>query len=257
MSKSLLDTFSTLDENLKETLADLDSPLLFSFAALDIAANRCGIDKLTSEHIVACLEVAGVSVKKKSISKALARAGDRISVSKENDGDAYFRLMTKGKREIANLLGGETMSIVRIEGGMPRTARIRLGETLSSLKGEVRICDPYYGIRTLDSLEHISKTCKVRFLTSKTDEQITKINSAFKDYKKEYPNTEFRKLDKPNDLHDRYIVSNDILIILGHGLKDIGGKESFMISLDKNLVPDLLSEISKAFDQRWAYSLQI
>lgn len=38
---------------------------------------------------------------------------------------------------------------------------------------------------------------------------------------------------------------------MGHGLKDIGNKESFVIRLDKELVPDLIRETIQAFDLRW------
>ena len=38
----------------------------------------------------------------------------------------------------------------------------------------------------------------------------------------------------------------------GKILKDIGGKESFMIRLDRRIAPDLLQEIGQAFDARWA-----
>jgi hypothetical protein len=39
--------------------------------------------------------------------------------------------------------------------------------------------------------------------------------------------------------------------LLGHGLKDIGGKESFLIKLDNSFIPDLVKEIIESFDKRW------
>jgi hypothetical protein len=41
------------------------------------------------------------------------------------------------------------------------------------------------------------------------------------------------------------------LLIVGHGLKDIGGKESFIICIRRDIAPDLLKETAKAFDARW------
>lgn len=251
MAKSLLETFSSLDEGAKEALADVDSPLLLTLAALDIAATEAGVDRLTAEHVVACLEAAGVAIKKTSVSRALARAGSRVATSKNEDRETLYRLMTRGKKEIENLLGGELMAVVRIEGGQPRTARRRLGEMLSELKGTVRICDPYYGIRTLDSLDHVPKECDVRFLTSKTNESAQKTQSAIRDFTKERPKTEFRIAAVPSELHDRYVLTADSLLFLGHGLKDIGGKESFLIRLERSLAPDLFREIGGAFDKRW------
>lgn len=257
MGISLLDTFRNLDKAIKESLADIDSPLLLAFAALDIAENKAGVERLTAEHITACLEAAGVAISKRSITNALARAGNKVSKSNIDDGEISYKLMILGKREVENLLGGESLAVVRIEGGTPRTARIRLGEILSKLKGTVRICDPYYGVRTLDTLDYLPKSCKVNFLTAKTNDGAAKLQGALKDFKKEKPNVEFRLANNPNDLHDRYIVTNESLIILGHGLKDIGGKESFMITLDKKLAPDLINDVIHTFDARWKMATNI
>jgi hypothetical protein len=251
MAKGLLDTFGTLKQTTKEVLAETDSPLLLALATLDIATTEAGIDRLTAEHIVACLEAAGVAVNKTSISRALARAGARVSITRNADGEPLYKLMTKGKKEIENLVGGELMAVVRIEGGHPRTARLRLGEMLVGLKGIVRVCDPYYGVRTLDSLDHIPSSCTIRFLTAKSSESATKLQAAIKDFIKEKPLAEFRIAANPSDLHDRYVLATDSILILGHGLKDIGGKESFMIRIDRDLAPNLLSEVGQAFDVRW------
>jgi len=89
-------------------------------------------------------------------------------------------------------------------------------------------------------------------LTGKTNESTTKIHPAMRDFIKERPRTEFRLAQKPNELHDRYVVTGDTLLILGHGLKDIGGKESFIIRLGRDLVPDLIDELNNAFDARWS-----
>src|SRR3989338_6158366 len=121
MSTSLLDTFRSLDHNTKDILADLDSPLLLSFAALAIAQEKAGVERLTAEHITACLEATGVAVKKNSISRALARASDRVSTTSGIDGETLYLLMIKGQREIAPFLGGGQLSVVRIDGTQPRT----------------------------------------------------------------------------------------------------------------------------------------
>jgi hypothetical protein len=42
------------------------------------------------------------------------------------------------------------------------------------------------------------------------------------------------------------------ILIIGHGLKDIGGKESFVIVLPRTMAGDLLSDMQRSFDQKWA-----
>lgn len=251
MSASLLQTFRDLDGNLKHALADLDSPLLLAFAALSIAGKQCSVERMSAEHIIACLEAAGVSVKKNSVSRALARAGNRVSAAKDEDGEVHYRLMTRGEREIMPHLDGGGISLVRIDGSGPRTARSHLGDILSTLRGTIRVCDPYYGVRTFDSLDHIAKSCKVRFLTSKTNEAGRKLRGALQDFRRERKQVDFRLAPSSAALHDRYVLSTDQLLIVGHGLKDVGAKESFIIQLDKKWAQSLIADTRKSFDAKW------
>jgi len=159
--------------------------------------------------------------------------------------------MTKGKREVEQILGGDKITVVRIEKNQPRSARLKLGDIFKNLSGQVKICDPYYGIRTLDILDNIPPNVKVQFLTSKTSEAGRKLEGAMKDFKKERPNIEFRLAKKEAGLHDRFVITNNLILILGHGIKDVGGKESFIIRLDKELVPDIINGSQKSFDVNW------
>lgn len=252
MAASLLNAFQKLDYQSKHALAEITSPLLLSLAALAIAEQRVGVQRLTAEHIVACLEAAGVAVKRKSVSGALGRAGSKVSTSIEPSGEIGYRLMTLGQREVEPYLKKSALSVVRIEGGRPHTARHHLGELLCVLSGTARICDPYFGLRTLETIDHISPKTTIRFLTSKTNESMPKTRGAFNDFSKQRKNTEFRVLPPPHDLHDRYVLTKDSLLLVGHGLKDIGGKESFVIQVEKTLAPDLLEDIERSFDEKWA-----
>jgi hypothetical protein len=251
MSSSLLQTFASLDKNTKEALADLTSPRQLSLSALLIAEDKCGVHKLTAEHITACLEAAGVAVYRVSVARALANARGAIAASKNQEGETEYKLMIRGRREIEPFWGGGRISVVRIESNQPRSARLKLREILSQLSGVVRICDPYYGIRTLDSLDLVPRPCHVRFLTARTNETGRQLQGALIDFKRERPNIEIRLVPASAGIHDRYIVTSSELLILGHGLKDVGGKESFIIRLEATLAPDLIKETIFAFDKRW------
>ena len=117
-----------------------------------------------------------------------------------------------------------------IEGNQPRTARLKLAEMLSSLKGTVRICDPYYGVRTLDTLDLIPRSCEILFLTIRSNESERQLKGAFQDFKRERPRVEFRLAANTATLHDRYLVTAEALLILGHELKNIRGQYGFSFS---------------------------
>ena len=251
MGASLLQVFRDLDRDTKERLADISSPQLLSFAALSIAQDKGSADRLSAEHIVACLEAAGIAVEKKSVSRALARSGKKVSTMTGLEGEVLYRLMITGEREIGPHLGGGGLSVIRFEGSKPRTGRMRLGEVLATLKGMIRICDQYYGVRTLDSLDLVPTSCAVRFLTAKTNESARQLAGALKDFRKVRPNVEFRIAADPSQLHDRYVLSPSRLILVGHGLKDIGGKESFLVQIDAQLAKGIIARTINDFDSRW------
>jgi len=106
-------------------------------------------------------------------------------------------------------------------------------------------------------LDYIPNRSQIKFLTSRTSESGIRLRGALRDFKRERSKSEFRTVSSSAGIHDRYIVTADQLLLLGHGLKDIGGKESFIIRLEKKLIPDLISEIISAFEVKWKMGTQI
>lgn len=251
MTTSLLQTFEALDQASKEALADLSSPRHLSLAALLLANDKCRVSKLTAEHITACLEAAGVAVSRISVSRALANARGAVATSKNLEGETQYRLMIKGRREIEPILGSDRVVVVRIEANQPRTARLRLRDILTKVRGTVRVCDPYFGLRTLDSLDMLPAQCHIKMLTAKTNESAGKLKGALADFTRERPQSEFRLVGNKAGIHDRYVVTTSRLLILGHGLKDIGGKESFIISIDVSLAGDIVADTIRSFECHW------
>ena len=119
------------------------------------------------------------------------------------------------------------------------------------------MCDPFYGISTLDSLDLIPVTCDVRFLSQKTSDSARKMSGALRDFYRERGKVELRKCGISVKLHDRYIVTKDNLLLLGHGIKDIGNKESFVVCIDRKLAPDLIDEVISSFDNSWGVAQKI
>ena len=134
--------------------------------------------------------------------------------------------MIQGRRQLSDALGSGAVSVVRVEAGQPRTARSQLADVLSGLKGLVRICDPYYGVRTLDSLDHIPVASPVRFLTATTSEAGRRLTGGASGFQEGEANRGVSHSPRAAPLHDRYVVTSQLLLILGHGLKDIGGARS-------------------------------
>lgn len=248
--------FEGLDPAVKEALADIDGPMKLGFAALALAEGQTDYKTLSATTISDALGAAGVAASREQIRRAFNKAGDRIKVNKKSEG-TYYQLMIKGRREVEHLIQPGPLAVSYIEAGKPRTARMFLKGIFDDLSGKVRISDPYYGERSLDSLAMVPKACTVQLLTAKASGNATTLPRALRDFKRENPNVEIRRFPDPKKLHDRYILAGGDLLILGHGIKDIGEKESFVISISKSHAADLIADMESTFDTRWSGSQPI
>jgi len=153
----------------------------------------------------------------------------------------------------------ETKEIIAliVEAGLPRTAHLQLSDLLEGLRGEVWVCDPYYGTASLLRLDELRNCGPIRFLTCRPDnKEAAFITRALKEFVSERPRVEFRRID-PCNLHDRYLLTDDEIIILGHGLKDIGGKQSFVVRLSKTRCEDLMRALRFSFEENWKRSVPL
>jgi hypothetical protein len=57
--------------------------------------------------------------------------------------------------------------------------------------------------------------------------------------------------------HDRFVLTDDDLILIGHGLKDLGARDSFLIRLPNEYVTGITEEITRAFDDQWSHATPI
>jgi hypothetical protein len=141
--------------------------------------------------------------------------------------------------------------IFSVEAGKPRTAHLALTELFNTVSGEIRICDPYYGTGSLVRLDLLTHCSPIRFLTKKANSaEASHLPRYLQEWKQQHGAVEFRKA-AGQELHDRYLLSDAELIILGHGLKDVGNKDSFVIRIPHSLAPDMLVSVRTSFDQRW------
>jgi hypothetical protein len=144
-----------------------------------------------------------------------------------------------------------------VEAGKPRTAHVDLSGMFQTLKGPLRIADPYYGTGSLLRLDAMTHCSPIMFLTQKPDAaERSFLTRAVTEFKRQYPFVSIR-LDQTGALHDRYILSDDQIILLGHGLKDIGNKDSFVIRIPKTMGADLITTVQDSFDAKWSQALEI
>jgi hypothetical protein len=137
--------------------------------------------------------------------------------------------------------------ILFFNGKTPYSDRRKLSEILSQITGAARVSEAYLGVGSLELFKYIPKTVQVQVLVG----QGSKLPSELTHFKTEYPNFHFKQYGHPNGIHDRYILDAGGILILGHGFKDIGAKDSFGLRLDKSVVPDMVAEVMSSFDSKW------
>lgn len=252
MRADLVEKFRSVESGIKATLAQETSALKLGLVALVLAQERFATEAVALDELVEGLDRLGVAVDQGSLGRAFSRAGNRIRRISVK-GEQFYKVMTAGRLYVADLLEESGPEVTYIEGGKPRTARKKLSELLSGLEGPIRICDPYFGIKSLDTLEMIPKKARIRLLTVKCTDPQAKLLSAVQDFKKEHTQVEIGVSAHAKDIHDRYVLTDKELLLVGHGIKDIGNKESFIVRLDAILAEDLVKTLAAAFDDRWKH----
>jgi len=249
IESDILSCFEKLPEEIKLALDEIDSPMRLGLCALIIAAD-CGQAYLSIDEIAEVLDSAGIHAEREKLVKGFARAGKRLS-RKQMDGVTKYKAMIRARRELEGYVSEGPIELIYVEAGTPRKARKQLRGILEGLSGVVRILDPYYGKRTLDVLELIPDSCEVRFLTAKTRENEARLGRAIADFRQEHPAKYLRIYPRPREIHDRYIIDDRELLIIGHGLKDIGNRESFIIRIDESIAGGIVRQIRESFDAKW------
>ncbi len=224
-----------------------------------VAKEKLGIIKLTASEVASIIrDVKEASILPSTIAQSFRRAGQKIHIYHEK-GLTFYEIMREGKEHLQSAIGEGKVEVFYFEPGQKYSSKRLLTKSiLEGLNGGLRIVDPYCGERTLDCLRDI-KDRPVKFLTKMENLQ-QKARERFlrelQDFKSENPDIEFRNY--PNtDLHDRYIISPSSLVILGHSMKDLGGKESFAIVLKEATSGNIVEALSENFNRRWKQSSQL
>jgi hypothetical protein len=207
-----------------------------------------------ASEIAHLLEVRGIASNEVNVERALARAGKRVIRKKldKTEKKSAYAISQKGVDYLQEkyALGG--IKVLVVDGMKPWTDRhSTLPEIAAELKGRICVVDKFYGSGSLAILHYLRHGSPLQFLTGKTNESSAAFGRELKDFEKEVPSLEVRRFSAHHKLHDRYIIADNALVIVGHGIKDIGNKESFLLLLKGDPTADLRRTLREKFDSRW------
>ena len=254
--EGLIKAFNGLDPKLKAKIVEIDGPLKCAFAALHLARCLTPTAYLSAREISVVLEVVDISIEPKSVTNALKKAAKRVNRIEEG-GETKYKIMASGIREIEPHIRVGEIGFTFVEAGNKRFGYTDIAGILSPLGGLIKVCDPYFGAESIDKLETFTHRCDIRFLTDKIKGDIPSLKRRITSGLPPMLSIIVKRVSNPNSLHDRYIISNDRIIFVGHGLKDLGNKDSFIIALPRDFSPGSYAATETAFDDKWARGVEI
>lgn len=257
MESNIQQKYQEVDTSDLPSFDECQTPLDMALWVLRVAKDKVGIRRLSAQQISSILRDAHeVSIKTLSIIQALNKAGNKVHRYRE-DKNVTYEIMKSGKEHLMSLKGKGNLSVFYFEPEKRYSnKRLLVTDILEPLTGELRIVDPYCGERTLDVIKDV-KGRPIKFLTRLENLNNEKAKGRFlrdlRDFKAENKNIEFRDYSN-KDLHDRYIISPNSIVLLGHSMKDLGAKESFAIVLNEASSKNIYEALVENFNRRWKQS---
>jgi hypothetical protein len=219
---------------------DFQEPLQQVLALL-FNSKKARADWLTASKISSSLlKDHGLSLNWKTIEKILSD-NPKLAARRKKNKKWEFTITSPGQQHISS--GNNPILFVNPVKAVQ--AVVSLHQFFGDLKGSVRICDPYLDLLTVQHLEVFTAATAIRFLTSKISDTptlrlgLTALGSQGRQVEVRKPISDI--------LHDRYVIDDSSMLILGTSLNSFGKKQCFVIKAGQDIRNVLLNN----FNQIW------
>jgi len=200
-----------------------------------------GIDRLTAVEVSEKLKTGwGLKLHWRTVNTTLFKADDLVD-RKKRGGRWGFGILRAGENRVI----APPASILLVDPSKAVQAVLGLHTLLSQCRGVVRVCDPYFDVVTLQHLDACSSASEIRVLTRNVKDggSLRTLHAAF--------GTQGRilnvKVVGANILHDRYLLDDTGMKILGTSLNGFGKKQCFVIAAGDDMRKAMLT----VFEGHW------
>jgi hypothetical protein len=204
---------------------DLDAVLW----TLLVADEQLGLSSMTAAHVAEVLtHVYRRNLTRQRAAAVLACAKGFVA-RRTKAGQTTYSIMKQGADRIRTQADG----IILTDPSHAFSSLRRLNQILEALLGEVLLCDPYIDDETPLALTAVPKRSFIKLLTPNISDP-PQFRRNLHAYQREYGNLEIR-VSHTKDLHDRYIIDDAGMWLLGQSLNGIGKKQSFLVLVGANI----------------------
>jgi hypothetical protein len=242
VSAELVARFRDVDTSGLPAISAIADPRLQALWTLHVGQARADVPMMTPGEISTVLrDVYGIALARQKIEGLLANERQAVARRKKNSKRAY-QIMQAGITEIE----GVSSSVLLIEPDRALTSLRAAESVLSTLKGTVKVCDPYVDGRTLDLLGECTGAQSIQLLTMNVNNP-SKLKRDVKAFVQEYGLPLEVRVVGQRVLHDRYVIDNDGMLLFGTSLNGLGFKQSFVVALGE----DIKFSVEATFDSYW------
>jgi hypothetical protein len=219
---------------------DFLEPLSQALALLS-GSKAAGTNWLTASQIASSLlSNHGIVLHWKTIQTILIDNGP-LAARRKRSKRWQFAITGPGQERVSS----GTNPVLFINPTKAVRAVFTLHEFFATLRRTLRICDPYLDTTTLEHIDACTGTTTVRLLTFHIADTPT-LRRALAAFSSQGKTVEVRK-PASDVLHDRYLIDENSMLILGTSLNSFGKKQCFVIKAG----PDIRSALLHNFDSLW------
>ena len=186
-------------------------------------------------------EKYGISFHWRTVQAVLGQNEEGLVARKKKGGTWHYSIMHFGEQRLAAL----GPSIVVIDPANAVQAVSTLHASLSTLRGQIQVCDPYIDGATIEHLSVCPKGAIVWLLTKKIQDEL-KVKRLHSAAATQGVSIGVRVASSAA-LHDRFIIDDNSTLILGTSLNGFGKKLCFVVRAGEDIRRSMLA----FFDSAW------
>jgi hypothetical protein len=190
-------------------------------------------------------DVYGVAVPWQRVQAILAGEQGTVAGKRFKAGVRY-QVMKAGRDEITS-----ATSVIFVEPASALSGLRQVQDLFGNLPGTLKICDPYLSSPTFDMLAHCERATSFQLLTMKVDAK-DDIPRDIKAFRTQHGPLEVR-VGARGQLHDRYMIHDKGMLLVGTSLNSIGLKQSFVVDVGQ----DIRAMVVRSFNDMWAKATPI